>query len=307
MACLFLLTATSARAEIWDVCKYLKEGGPAGCNGFKVSSGGSVPSSGSTHRMNPASIPTNAPWGVEVIASVSRQPEAYMAVQGASTATLYNFSVVRGFKRLGAGVSTDGEDTFFTHSYVHAAKDTFREAEIQNIHDEYDSLIRTLNVGTAFAIPTGNLSKLVNPSLGVQMRYNIPMQQWGWGAGVSLSSQIFSAGISYNVDPNEYEDAKIGQLITMVGFGYGPFRLDYSILNYKAGDLKDLPASVVTASLNWKRVIVFGGRREAFNFQEEVKVDYLYGVQLLVWSHLSIGGMYNYLSDRVSYGAQIFL
>ena len=294
-----LLAAIPSHA--FDICKYLKNGGVSGCNGFKVSSGGSVPSQGAAHQMNPGSIPAkDTPFGLETLYSLPPSDDSTASAK-------YNFSLVKGFKRMGTGVSTGSEDTFFSHSYIHASQETMLEEPIRAIYDANDTIVRTVNLGTSFRIPLGNASKVFEPSLGVLTRYNVPMKQWGWGLGLDFSTGMFSAGISYVTEPNEVELRNVPMVILMAGFGWGPIRLDYASLRYQDGLLLGLPASIMTVSFNWKRLIVFAGHRISQNFQGEYLTDQMYGAQFLITKHFSLGALMNYLPGRYSIGAQIFL
>ncbi len=294
---IFALLAHNTQA--YDICKYLKDGGVAGCNALKVTSGGSLPSQSSAHQLNPGSIPaTPTSYGVEVLDSPPSDP---------LSSTKYSFSLVKGFKRIGTGISTGNDDTFFTHSYLHASQETIFQRAIEDIYNENTSIIRNINLGTSFRIPVGPLSKVIEPSLGVLARYNVPMKSWGWGTGLDVSSGLFSCGVSYITQPNEYELDDISMLVLMAGFGWKFFHIDYASLNYLEGMLQAKPADIWTLSLNWRRLILFGGYRRSPNFDGELLVDYLYGAQFLIGSHLSLGAMINYLPGRFTLGAQVFL
>ncbi|MBS1982758.1 MAG: hypothetical protein JST16_01185 [Bdellovibrionales bacterium] len=296
---LLLGVLASSAARALDMCKYIAPGSPAGCNQVKVSSGGSLPSQSSAHRLNPSAVPTvNSPYGLEAIDSLPPNTDSK---------SKYNFSLVKGFKQFGTGISTDGDDNFFTHSYTLAARDTYLEKSYEYIYNQNDAVIRTLNAAIAIPIPVGEVGKLVQPSVGLLARYNVPLHQWGGGVGLTAASKFLSVGASYLNQPNEYERTHIPLLVIMGGLGVDMLRVDYARLNYLKGFLQDKPVTLWTVSLNWRHVIVFAGRRSGLNIENIEKVDYLYGVQWLVSRHLALGTMLNYIPGRLSLGAQVFL
>jgi hypothetical protein len=290
---LILVLFVSSSAQAFDACQYLKI---LDCRNLNMSSGAALPSLSASEKLNPASIPSRpTPIGLEVIGS---------NVDTTQTSNKFNLALVKGFERMGAAVSTEAGDTFYTYNYAQAFEGTPSEGLIDT--GSGHGIVPSLNLGTAVAIPVGPLAKILNPSLGLLAHYDNLTQRWGLGSGINLTIKFVSAGFSFLQVP-VVDGSNLILLSTMFGLQFGLAQLEYAQLKYTDSLLDTRPAHITTLSLHFRKVILTAGMKVFKNVEDEVRKSYLGGIQFLVSRHFATGYLYNFRPGCHSLGMQIFL
>lgn len=299
---LILLSSATANAELCDASKKF-------CGYFKGSgSSTGAPIRGGKIKINPAAVPVEKGTGIEAI-----------FFDGV------DFSLVKGFGRVGAGISmSNSEDTFFGAPGIELPENSLRR---HKNFKKYDS--KKYALATAFKVYGNKKSgmKQFETNLGLMGKYNTLTKSILGGMGVSGKAGFFTYGYSvyrdetkldygiYNINNDAttqffVETASIGIFLHSVA-------LDYALLRQVTNDT--WTTKVITASLLLKRAIFTLASREeissrpAYNYRgqylegKEKKKDIFLGAQVNMGKYLLAGLFYNYYTlHELSLGATVF-
>jgi len=270
-----------------------------------------APTRGGKIKVNPSAVPVDKGTGIEAI-----------FFDGV------DFSIVKGFGRVGAGISmSNSEDTFFGAPSIELPHDYLAR---QNKNRKYDSKKYTL--ATAFKVYRNKKSgmKQFDTNLGVMGKYNTLTKSVLGGAGVSGKAGFFTYGYSLYRDETQldysdyfgYEGVKptTGFFVETASIGVflHSLAIDYSLLRMVTNDT--WTTKTLTTSLMLKRTILtFATRNETstrpyYNearkslSERESKSDIFLGAQFNIGKHWLAGVFYNYYNlDEFSLGATFFL
>lgn len=156
---------------------------------YRAAIGNSIPSFGDSFKLNPSALPVMpSPMGVEIIAS----SKGYSYATGSDL----QISLIKGFKDLGVGLSSDPGNTFYSSR---TPTSTTSGANLSGLSLN----VGTLNLGMATllnAAKSGSLTPIIG---GGALLIDPVTQAKGYSGGLSLSSKALSAGVSYSKDPND--------------------------------------------------------------------------------------------------------
>jgi len=249
----------------------------------------------SSFNLSPAMLPTQpSSYGLETIINGVRSDFGQRS---------YHFSLVKGFKKFGTGISTGGNDTFYGNDlyrrvYLGSQVRDFDEREEAQGH------IANLNLGTSISLlEFGKIGKL---SIGGSLRYNKLTNTWGGGPGAILSLGRFSLGFGYSRERLSRSFSRTTLYAALVGVRIGPFELQYDALNEKEiQPLHTIHIGTLTTTIN--RIILTGAVRRLNYVSEGYVTQYHAAIQWLMNQHLSVGYLYNYIPGAHSVGIQVFL
>jgi hypothetical protein len=295
----------NASAELCDpskkFCGYLSGRG---------SGGGGSPTRSSQIKINPSAVPVEKGTGLEAI-----------IFDGV------DFSIIKGFGRVGAGISmSNSEDTFFGAPSIELPEN-YRERQTGN--KKYESQKYTL--ATAFQVYNNKKSgmKQFTSNLGVMGKYNTETKHILGGAGVSGRAAFFTYGYSVYKDETRRKYDRYGAtglygdtpfMVETASFGVflRSLAVDYAILRTITNDT--WTTSVLTASLLLKRTILTAAWRTEISTRpdydatlqvleaREEKKDMFLGAQFNVGKHWLLGVFYNYYNlHELALGATLFL
>lgn len=256
---------------------------------------GSFPSFADSFNLNPASIPTmRTPVGVEVIAS-----NANVAVEGAK----YNVALIKGFRKMGAAISTDSDTTFFNHGAYQAGSSSTSSTS------SADAVMPSINLGAALAgLLHAKTEELFLPSYGVVARYNRVSQKWGHGLGASFNSKYLTIGGSAVAEKNSDSSTTTFGAYS-AGLKFLAVQADYTYLTYGQGSsfLTNAPTHIVSAAIRVRGFWLEYAYKQYVDTSGATVSKMLIGSQVQLGRYLALGYLYNYIPGAHSLGAQIFL
>ncbi len=302
---LFLFTPLVVQAELCDharqFCGYARGGGASATG---------APTRGSKIRINPAAVPTEKGFGLEMI-----------FFDGA------DFALVKGFGRVGAGISpSNSEETFFGPPSIESEYEyALRKYELKKYPSQKYSLATGVNI---WRNKKSGIKK-VEFNAGVIGRYNKLTKKILGGGGVNGSLGPLTFGASRYADQTQFEDPLLypnEETVTRdyyvnslsVGLFLHSLALDYSILRMQENT--ESTTTLITASLLLKRVmltysyrkehsdrIVYNRETQNIEYGIKDKFENFYGAQFNVGRYLMVGMFYNYyLLREYSVGATLF-
>ncbi len=256
--------------------------------------------------INPSALPLDpTSWGLELLSSW--QPTS---VAGSK----YNLSVIKGFKNIGVGSSTNSDNTFYSGSFP------YEEDGYQAVVPE-SSLLPTVNFGTALGMPQiGPISRFLRPSLGVALRKSAKRSTQGYAFGLSLSpGRVVNLGLSYLRDPASGSHPSENTSIFNVGLSLGRLFLDLSHFEtqhvfstsyggtYSAVSIKT-SYTILSTTLIWGRLAMSAALRANEQTVTAVKkTQVLSALQVQLTSRMRAGYLYGYVPGAHTLGAQIML
>jgi hypothetical protein len=260
--------------------------------------GGAFSTFADSFNLNPASIPTSpTPYGIEYVSSFT---------SGTSTTTRSNFALVKGYQRIGAGISTNSDDTFYSNSQTQ----NFVGTSYGNTLGAFvpDSLAPTLNFGTAFALLPEQVRPYLSSNLGATIKYNKINGKIGPGGGLSLATEHVSLGLSMvHETDTEYSPATTYYTFT-AGYKSPSFQIEYIYLkNVTDSYLVSWPMQIATASLSRSGLTGTAAIRRLIDFEGNPKIQFHFAIQYQFSRYFSAGYLYNYIPGTQSLGAQVFL
>ncbi len=299
------IVAFFAREAKADNCDYFRQYAVAlykvYCNGGSSGGGGGAKPAGasstfsSSFNLNSAALPTDrSSYGLETIGSVLRDDWSQKAP---------TFSIVKGFQKFGAGVSTGSNNTFYGNDVLQRLSDTpnvrsFKPREASR------GYVTNLNLGTAFKV--GTIAETVRVSLGGSIRYNKVTNTWGGGPAVLFSSWIFSTGAGYSREKISNSMDPVHFVSALASVRLWLFEVQYDFLK-EISHPELTPIHIATVSFTFKRLILNGAVRR-LNYLSSGWVEQRHGAaQFMFSNHLSGGVLYNYIPGATSVGFQYFL
>lgn len=286
--------------QLRKFCGYARGGGASATG---------APLRGSKVRINPAAVPTEKGYGIESI-----------IYDGA------DFSLVKGFGRVGAGISpSNSEETFFGPPSI--------ESENEYVYRKYEEKkypSQKYSAATALRLWDNKKSgiKKMEINIGILGRYNKLTKKLMGGGGVNGSMGPITFGASRYADQTRNQDDPFYPVATYttnyhvnslsIGLFLNSLALDYSILRMMADS--ESTTTLVTGSLLLKKVILTYSRRKEHSdrpvYRRDLNlVDYtikdkyedFVGFQVNVGKYLLVGAFYNYyLLREYSLGATLF-
>jgi hypothetical protein len=278
------------RSHQRDLYKLICENGsasakPAGANSTFASS----------FNLSSASLPTEpSSYGLETLIH---------QIRGGDGTISPTFSIVKGFKKFGTGISTGSNNTFYGDDLFQRISGqpeltTFAPPEPQR------GSIPNLNVGTA--APLFDFQNGPSVKLGLSARYNKTSDTWGGGPALLVNWDHFSVGYGFtreivsNFLPRlTFTSIQASARVWLLEFQYDRLG-DNSGFNLG-------PVQILTATATVKRLILTAAIRKLdYHFQGSVTQRH-YAVQFLFSTHFSAGFLFNYIPGTNSLGIQYFL
>lgn len=245
--------------------------------------------------LNPSGLPNKpTPYGLETIGTRIRGDGGKYGGQ---------FAVVKGFTKIGAGLSSAGNNTFYGNDIIQRYKkkpniDDFSHGETER------GVLPSFNLGTAIGF-TGKNSKTPT-SLGISVRYNKITNKPGGGLGFSIKPgfMTFGIGAAYEDISNELDPVRFYSGV--VGMRFPFCELEYNIL-WNAGGYS-LPAiHIGTLTLLTGALMPSYAVRKAYYYDGGQVLQHHWSVQYQFSKTFAGGILYNYLPGTTSLATQIFL
>jgi hypothetical protein len=267
-----------------------------------------APTRGGKIKINPAAVPVEKSTGIETI-----------MFDG------FDFALVKGFGRVGAGISmSNSEDTFFGAPSIELPEDYKTRQEKKK---KYDSQKYALAGATRLYSNKKTDMKQFDLNLGLLGKYNQETKNITGGAGLSGKLGPFTYGYAVYRDETQLNYSRYGLDLKPVtkffveSMSIGLFlrsaAIDYAILRMVTND--EWTVKVLTGSLLLKRTILTLAFRteksqrpnydptfKQLEIKEEKKNTFL-GVQFNIGKHFLGGVFYNYYTLReLSLGLTVF-
>lgn len=298
---LLLFIAENAQAASDSVCEFYKKNLPklykvicAG-NPRKSRMAGSNSTFADSFNINSAAALPNGqtPYGLETIGSYIRSDT------GLRTA---HFSFIKGFKKIGTGVTTSGSNTFYSNDLLQRLRGepnlkTFDPIETPKGHFTH------LNFGTAFKLRESQRYTLM---MGLTARYNNTTSTIGGGGAFALNRGRVTLGIGGTQE-------KVSNLLPAVRFvnALGSVRVAFFELEYifmkNTGHYGLSPIHVLTLNATLGRLLLSVAARRLDYAREDFVTQKHISVQYLVAPRVSLGYLYNYIPGANSLALQLFL
>jgi hypothetical protein len=299
------LLSAPAHAQSADSCDFYKKyipglyetvcsGKSAGSSGRAAKPQSSSPTFSDALKANPSTLPTQpSPFGIESVFHFDRARFSHQA---------YGASLIKGYRRIGAGFSTASAPTFFSNDVVHRAN-----SRPENTHFKPEeprrSDISTLTFGTAVALPLPKGS--IPVSLGLSGIFNGVTGTFGFGTGLVARPGIFSvgAGLVRERVSNRYEAIMLYS--GLIGVRLPLIELQYDILKNTTGPALK-PIHIGTVSLSLGRLILSGSMRRIHYYSVGSVLQTHWSAQFQFNRRFSLGFLYNYIPGANSAAAQFF-
>lgn len=260
--------------------------------------GGAFSTFADSFNLNPASIPTApTPYGVEYIGSFT---------PGTPTAMRHNFAFIKGYQRVGAGLSTNSDDTFYSNSQ----RQNFQGTSYGDLLEAFvpDSVAPTFNVGSAVALLPERVSKEVSANLGVTLKYNKYLGQVSPGGGLSLETPSFTFGASVIRESETQYAISTSYYTFTAGYKHRYFQVEYIHLkNTTSYGLVSDPIQILTMSAHYKALQGTAALRRLTNYEAVEVIQPHFAVQYQFSGHFSAAYLLNYIPGTQSIGLQVFL
>jgi hypothetical protein len=277
----------------------------------KGKSGGSPrpKSAGSTFssafNLNPSQAPTQpTPYGVEGIYSFATGDYYY----GDKYRATYDIGIVKGFKRIGTGISTSSNRTFWGDDVLYR-RNSYTEG--YNIEDGYEtpkSKIPNLNIGTSVEVLSSKSG--FSLSLGGSGRWNKTSATTGYGGGFYLAYRRLALG--YGVVKEQFSSfypvTYFHSAMASLKFWY--FEMEYDVL-YHSLSTGLHPIHIASLTLIHDRLLVTGAVR-TLDYSHSIDGNgrwinqYYVSVQYRFSSNLVGGYLMNYIPGTQSAAMQVF-
>ncbi len=300
---LVLLPPLEARADA--LCDFYKKFMPrtydTSCKGggrsVKSNAGSGSATVSDSFNINPSSLPTEpSPYGVEVIFSYARVTPA---------ATGATFALIKGFHKIGTGLSTSSNNTFYGNDIVQRALGTSTYTSYEPA-EPATSPLPNLNLGTSVELYKSKALGGTRTSLGLSGRFNKVTSSFGAGTGFFVSSKYFNLGgglvnerVSNSFPYVQFYSGSTGVKIMM-------FELEYTLLkNSGAYDLDPIHIGTLTTSIG-SMVITAAARKTSYLSEGEV-VQWHYALQYRFTSKITGGFLINQIPGSNSLALQLYL
>ncbi len=270
--------------------------------GAKV--GGAFSSFADSFNLNPASIPTaKGPYGVEYIGTYD----------ASSTKTFkHNFALIKGLSRIGAGLSTNGDDTFYGNNQSQTTTSTNYSSNLQDAVSS-GSVSPSFNLGAALSLLPKEIVSPVTPKGGLTIRYNKYNGKLSPGAGLSLASRHLTFGLSLVTEGGDQYTPSTRFYTTTIGFKTSRFQVEYLYLKNESDVLSSYfytpsqPIHIVSASLSLLNFSMSGAAKRVINFDGAIQYYFHGAIQYQFSRYFAVAGLINYIPNTQSIGIQAFL
>jgi hypothetical protein len=249
--------------------------------------------------INPAWLPTQeSPMGLETIYSmISMHPWLGNL----------DLSIIKGFNKIGAGVATASENTFYANDVIQRATGPSKLTTF-NPHETPQGHLTDLNTGVSFDIGGGENKKgdSIGTELGFSARYNHVTDTVGGGPGILFNWHKLSWGGGITKEKVATNLENVTFFTGEVAVNTYPLEFAYDILmNHGGYALGPVHIFTLTASAG-KLTLTYAVRfltytREGYISQSHVAVQYF------ISKHLSGGLLYNYIPGSGSLAMQFYL
>ena len=271
------------------------------CHGSRSSvsrpSVGGGSSFASSFNLNSAAIPTTpSPYGLETITSVLRQ--SYPGIYP-------SFSLVKGFTRIGTGLSTASGNTFFGDDIVQRRYGTPLYSSFNPLEPAKSNL-PNVALGTSFAVLQPQAKVGSGISLGVSLRYNHISDTLGFGLGFIYTYGLFHAGVGMSHERvSNYFDA-INFLTAVVGVRLLIF--DFEISQLRDDSLFQLdPIMIYSATATLGGLLLSASERSLNFYSTGTVTQEYFSAQYQISKHFTAAYLFNYVPGANSVAFQIFL
>ncbi len=298
----FLFLSLSPPAFAAGICDYYKEFMPGlyeiTCKGSASSSRPSGASStfAQSFNMTPASLPTEpSGYGVEVIGTLLRQPSREFAP---------TFSLVKGFQKFGAGLSTASNNTFQGNDVVQRSTGG-RLVTTLKPYEPAQSSLPNFNLGTAVNLWKSKASWRPKLDLGLSARFNATTNTLGGGPALMFSVPWLSVGVGVSREKVATQLSRITFLSGIATARILFLEFEYNYLRNYGGFALD-PIHIFTTTTQFGPAMVTLSRRFLF-FQQDGRVGQWHGaIQWRLTKKVTVGALYNYIPGATSLATQIY-
>ena len=289
----------SAQAFASSECDVYKNGSPdlyqLYCSGGSAKPAGANSTFSESFKLNPASLPTEStPYGLETIESEPR----YNGEGWTPT-----FALVKGFHKVGAGLSTGGNETFYGDDIYQRVYGTPELLTLKNREPSLGTL-PNLNLGTSFSLL--DLSKDVHLHLGVSARYSHITNTLGGGPALLLSSTHFTLGAGVSREQVSNSFSRLNFFSYLLSYRIWRFEFEYNWLTDN-DNFGLSPINIFTLTFSINRLTLTSAVRGLNYLQTGYTIQHHYAAQVLVSRHLSLAYLYNYYPGANSLALQLFL
>jgi hypothetical protein len=270
------------------------------CTGRKqvhANSGSGSASVSDSFNINPSSLPTEpSPYGIEMIGSYLRSTPS---------AAGFTFALIKGFHKIGTGISTNSNNTFFGNDVMQRGLGPSNITTFEPFEKPASSL-PNLNLGTSYQLIAPKGSFKTSLSLGFSARYNKITSSLGFGLGFVVNSDYVILGGGFvNEHISNFLPA-IQFYSGLVGLKYAFFEIEYTILQ-NSGGYSLSPIQIGAISGSFGPVILTAAIR-SLNYLKEGEVTQThYAVQVQVSTHFTVGYLVNQIPGTNSLACQVFL
>lgn len=261
--------------------------------GVKGKIGGAFSSFADSFNLNPASIPIGAlPLGVEYIASARTKGDR---------TSKSNLALIKGYKKIGLGFSTEGDDTFYSNSNLSPFSGTNPQDYIGVIASP-GPLAKTFNFSLALPVYTRGKNDVNG---GLSIRYNKTTGKFDPGVGVSFHLPYITAGFSLIKQVETQTSSEMNFYTITGGCKLLFLQVEYVYLQNTTEFLILDPVHIVTAAGNVAGFLLTGAWRKSNDRDHRAKSQYHFAVQYPFSRHFSAGYFYNYIPGFQSLALQV--
>lgn len=258
---------------------------------------GASSSFSSAFNLTAASLPSEpSSYGLETLGNYARS----------SGETGPIFSIVKGFKKFGTGISTSSNNTFYGDDVVQRS---LGEPDVSSFtpHEAQKGSIPNLNLGTAISL--FKLGSGVAVKLGTSLRYNKTTATFGGGPALSFSSPYLTIGGAVTRE-------RISNFLGPITFSSFQFSVRLSVLEFEFNQLMNNsvlhqnPIRIYTLSASIKKFIFTIAQRSLdyqLNGENFPVTQRHFAAQYLISKTFAGGFMYNYIPGATTLGLQIYL
>jgi hypothetical protein len=284
-----------------DICDYYQKNNPAlyknicGGGTRKTRPTGSQSSFSESFSMNSATLSTEpSSYGLESIYTFSKSD---------MSKSQSNFGIVKGFKKLGAGFSTNQSNTFYNNDLI---RRRYLGPLVDNFEPYEDALSKRPNLNLASAVKLLELGDFGVLKLGGALKFNRFTNTWGGGPALLMGTPWVSIGAGFTREKIAILPPRINFFTALVSLRISFLELEYNQLSsndsFKLG-----PVHIFTSALRFRGLTLTAAIRQA-NFYGLGKVQQRhYAIQYLFGKRFSVGYLNNYIPGNHSLGLQAFL
>ena len=297
----FMFFGAGLPAHAGDICDYYRRTSPEVfkliCSGGNrhASVAGTHSSFSDSFNLNAGGLPTEpSSYGLEVIGSYLRQNFGAWNPE---------FALVKGYHKIGTGISTSGNNTFYGNDVLQrlhgpASLSTFTPIEAPK------GYVSNLNVGAALNLIESRRG--LSMSVGLSGRYNKTTNTFGGGPGILLGTTDLSVGFGLTREKvsNHLNSIYFGSFLVSAKLSFLEF--EYQLLKDSA-DLGLDPIHILSASAVMGRINLTAAVRRLNYLQEGTVVQPHFALQILLSKVISVAFLWNHIPGANSLAVQYFL